>query len=55
MVGCLVQQESILKNIPTGTLGKPEDIANSVAFLSSDEASYITGQVLHINGGMYMA
>jgi len=48
------QKESILKNIPTGTLGKPEDIANSVAFLSSDEASYITGQTLHINGGMLM-
>ena len=48
------QKESILKNIPMGTLGKPEDIANSVAFLSSDEASYITGQTLHINGGMLM-
>ena len=48
------QKESILKNIPTGTLGKPEDIANSVAFLCSDEASYITGQPLHINGGMLM-
>ena len=48
------QKEFILKNIPTGTLGKPEDIANSVAFLSSDEASYITGQTLHINGGMLM-
>ncbi len=48
------QKESILKNIPTGTLGKPEDIANSVAFLCSDEASYITGQTLHINGGMLM-
>lgn len=48
------QKESILKNIPAGTLGKPEDIANSVAFLSSDEASYITGQTLHINGGMLM-
>ena len=48
------QKESFLKNIPMGTLGKPEDIANSVAFLSSDEASYITGQTLHINGGMLM-
>jgi len=48
------QKEAILKNIPMGIMGKPEDIANSVAFLSSDEASYITGQTIHINGGMIM-
>jgi len=35
-------------------LGKPEDIANCVLFLASDYASYITGQVIHVNGGMYM-
>ncbi len=48
------QKEAILKNIPMGIMGKPEDIANSVAFLSSYEASYITGQTIHINGGMIM-
>jgi 3-oxoacyl-[acyl-carrier protein] reductase len=36
-------------------LGTGEDVANTVAFLSSDEASYITGETIHVNGGMYMA
>lgn len=40
--------------IPLGRLGKPEDIAALAVFLSSDKASYITGQVIHVNGGMYM-
>jgi len=35
-------------------LGKPEDIANAVAFLSSDQSDYITGETLHVNGGMYL-
>ncbi len=46
-------QETFLANIPAGTLGAPDDIAEAVAFLASPEASYITGQVLGINGGMY--
>ncbi|UCG38802.1 MAG: 3-oxoacyl-[acyl-carrier-protein] reductase [bacterium] len=40
--------------IPSGRLGTPEDVASAVRFLVSDEASYVTGQVLHVNGGMYM-
>ncbi|RMH80425.1 MAG: 3-oxoacyl-[acyl-carrier-protein] reductase [Acidobacteria bacterium] len=46
-------KESYLKNIPLGRFGKPEDVAGLVVFLCSDYASYITGQVLHVNGGMY--
>jgi len=42
------------KKIPLGHLGKPEDIAATALFLASDVASYITGQVIHVNGGMYM-
>lgn len=48
------QKQAITQMIPAGTLGKPEDIANAVLFLASDEASYITGQTLNINGGMAM-
>jgi 3-oxoacyl-[acyl-carrier protein] reductase len=44
----------LIKKIPSGRLGQPKDIASSVAFLCSEEASYITGQTLHVNGGMYM-
>jgi 3-oxoacyl-[acyl-carrier protein] reductase len=40
--------------IPLGRAGTPADVAAAVCFLASDEASYITGQVLHVNGGMYM-
>ena len=43
-----------LKLIPLGRIGTPEDVANAVAFLASDEASYITGHVLNVNGGMLM-
>ena len=47
------QQEAILHQIPLGRMGDAGDIANAVAFLASKEASYITGTVLHVNGGMY--
>ena len=42
----------MLSEIPLGRFGKPEDIANAVSFLASDESSYITGQILLIDGGM---
>jgi len=47
-------KKKILAAVPIGRMGKPEDIANAVKFLVSDDASYITGQVLAVNGGMYM-
>jgi 3-oxoacyl-[acyl-carrier protein] reductase len=48
------QQKALLAAIPLGHLGKPADIAHAVAFVASPQASYITGQELHVNGGMYM-
>ena len=47
-------KQSALKNIPLGRIGTPDDVANAVAFLASEEASYITGHVLNVNGGMLM-
>jgi len=47
-------KQNALKNIPLGRIGTPEDVANAVTFLASDEASYITGHVLSVNGGMLM-
>lgn len=47
-------KDELLKRIPLRKLGQPEDIANAVAFLASDESQYITGVTLHVNGGMYM-
>jgi 3-oxoacyl-[acyl-carrier protein] reductase len=47
-------QEMIRAQIPLGTLGQPEDVAACVAFLVSEESGYLTGQTLHVNGGMYM-
>ncbi len=48
------QRKKLLDAVPVGRLGSPEDIASGVVYLSSDEAAYITGQTLHINGGMAM-
>lgn len=48
------QQKALLGQIPLGHLGKPQDIAHAVAFVASPQAGYITGQELHVNGGMYM-
>ena len=45
----------LTSRIPMSRLGNGEDVANSVVFLSSDQASYITGETIHVNGGMYMA
>jgi 3-oxoacyl-[acyl-carrier protein] reductase len=47
-------KQMAVKNIPLGRVGSPEDVASAVAFLASDEASYITGHVLSVNGGMLM-
>ncbi|MGA1221121.1 MAG: 3-oxoacyl-ACP reductase FabG [Burkholderiaceae bacterium] len=49
------QQEALLTQIPMGRLGHGSDVANAVIFLASDQAGYITGQELHVNGGMFMA
>ena len=46
--------ESMAKNIPCGRIGDPKDVANAVLFLASEESSYITGQVIHVNGGLTM-
>tara|TARA_B100001564_G_scaffold310217_1_gene281741 strand:- start:9 stop:746 length:738 start_codon:yes stop_codon:yes gene_type:complete len=48
-------KELIVSKIPSARLGKPEDIANVVLFLASDQSNYINGETIHVNGGMYMA
>jgi len=48
-------KEVIISKIPSARLGEPDDIANAVLFLSSEESNYINGETLHVNGGMYMA
>ena len=48
------QKDQISKNIPTAKMGSPEDIAYAVSFLASDKASYITGETLNVNGGLFM-
>lgn len=56
MTGALTdeQKTAINQNIPLGRTGKPEEIAAAIVYLASDEAAYITGQTLRVNGGMYM-
>jgi 3-oxoacyl-[acyl-carrier protein] reductase len=49
------QQKALLGQIPLGHLGKPADIAHAVAWLASPQAGYVTGQEIHVNGGMFMA
>jgi 3-oxoacyl-[acyl-carrier protein] reductase len=48
------QQQALLSQIPLGHLGKPADVAHAVAYLASPQAAYVTGQELHVNGGMHM-
>ena len=48
------QRQNMLANIPGGRFGSPRDVAGAVAYLASDEAAYVTGQSLHVNGGMAM-
>ncbi|MGR5408863.1 3-oxoacyl-ACP reductase FabG [Vibrio sp. PNB22_8_1] len=48
------QRAATLSNVPAGRLGDPREIASAVVFLASPEAAYITGETLHVNGGMYM-
>jgi 3-oxoacyl-[acyl-carrier protein] reductase len=47
-------KDAMLAQVPLGRMGQPEEVAEAVAFLASDQAAYITGQVIHVNGGMYM-
>jgi 3-oxoacyl-[acyl-carrier protein] reductase len=48
------QKSAIMTQVPLAKLGRPEDIANAVVFLASDASAYMTGQTLHVDGGMYM-
>ena len=48
------QRQALLGQIPLGRLGNPDDVAAAVLFLASQQAGYVTGTTLHVNGGMYM-
>jgi 3-oxoacyl-[acyl-carrier protein] reductase len=47
-------KEGFLRQVPLGRIGEPEDVAEAVYWLCSNQASYITGQIIHVSGGMYM-
>ena len=49
-----IQRDSIISNIPVGRIGRPSDISNAVLFLAREDASYITGNTIHVNGGLAM-
>ena len=49
------QRQALIANIPIGKIGTAQDIAEAVGFLASEESEYITGETLHINGGLYMS
>ena len=48
-------RKMLISKIPSGDLGKGEDVANCTAFLASEMSDYITGETIHVNGGMYMS
>ena len=48
-------KNNLINKIPSGKLGSGDDVSNCVAFLASDEANYVNGETIHVNGGMYMA
>ena len=48
-------KDIIISKIPSARLGEPDDVANAVLFLASNQSDYINGETLHVNGGMYMA
>jgi 3-oxoacyl-[acyl-carrier protein] reductase len=48
------QRETIVARVPAGKLGTPQDVAAAAVYLASDEAGYVTGQTIHVNGGMAM-
>ena len=54
MTKYLKQKENLIKLIPGGRFGKPEEVARAVSFLASDKAAYITGQVIKVDGGLVM-
>ena len=51
----IFKEKMLISKIPSGELGNGEDVSNCVAFLASDLSDYITGETIHVNGGMYMA